>query len=54
MKVKCLWCGEVLESTTVHGMIWCKCGRTGLDYHPVWPRVAYHEKDDSSMYEVIK
>jgi len=54
MKVKCLWCGEILESTTEHNMIWCKCGKTGLDYHPVWARIAYNEKGDSNMYEEIK
>ena len=54
MKVKCLWCGEILESTTEHNMIWCKCGKTGLDYHPVWARIAYNEKGDSNMYEEIE
>jgi len=54
MKVKCLWCGEIIESTTEHNMIWCKCGKTGLDYNPLHSRIAFHPDGDSDMYEEIE
>lgn len=54
MKVKCLWCGEIIESITEHSMIWCKCGKTGLDYHHIWPRISFKPKGESDMYEEIK
>jgi hypothetical protein len=54
MRVKCLWCGGILESITKHNMIWCKCGKTGLDYHPIWARIAFNRKGDSDMFEVMK
>jgi len=54
-KVKCLWCGDILESDTIHNMIWCKCGKTGFDYHPVWPRITFTSNSKGEgMYEVIE
>ena len=54
MKVKCLWCGEIIENNTEHNMTWCKCGKTGVDYHPVWARIVFNNKGDSNMYEEIE
>ena len=35
-KIRCLWCGEILESFTVHDFKQCRCGKCftdgGLDY----------------------
>ena len=30
-KVRCLVCGEVIESTSVHDFKWCKCGNVAVD-----------------------
>ena len=55
MKVKCLWCNDIIESKKEHDMIWCKCHKTGLDYHPMWPRIAFNRNDTGNkMYEVIE
>ena len=53
-KVKCLWCGDIIENHTIHNMTSCKCGKTLFDYHPVWPRIGYQTKDGKDMYEVIE
>lgn len=54
MKVKCLWCGEIISNTEFHNMKWCKCGKTGLDYHDIWPRIACQANGDNDMYEWIE
>lgn len=55
MKVKCLWCGDIIDSKEIHNMKFCKCERTGLDYSPYWPRISFTRKDDGNvMYEVIE
>jgi len=53
MKIKCLWCDDIIDSKELHHMKWCKCGKTALDYHPIWWRVVYNSKEGSNMYEVI-
>ena len=30
-KVRCLVCGEVIESNSVHDFKWCKCGNVAVD-----------------------
>ncbi len=52
-KIKCLWCGDIIESKVLHDMKFCKCGKTGLDYHPVWERISYEPKKDSKMFEIV-
>lgn len=31
MKIKCLICNDILDSTTSHGLIECKCGACHID-----------------------
>jgi hypothetical protein len=31
MKGKCSLCGDIIESTDVHHMVWCECGHSFID-----------------------
>lgn len=31
MKIKCLICNDILDSTTYHGIIKCRCGSCHID-----------------------
>lgn len=58
-KIKCLSCGDVIESKTVHDYKECSCGKVavdgGLEYarrvFPKWPPEKYLE--ELSEYEEI-
>ena len=55
MKVKCLWCGDIIKNTSLHNMTWCKCHKTALDYHPIWSRIAFTRNDNGNpMYRIVK
>lgn len=30
-RMKCLICGDVIESKFTHDFVWCQCGNLGLD-----------------------
>ncbi len=30
-QIKCLKCGDIIESVTVHDFKWCKCGSCAVD-----------------------
>jgi len=54
MKVKCLWCGDIIENNEIHNMKFCKCGKTGLDFSPYCPRISFSRNEqDKKMYKVI-
>lgn len=31
MKIKCLVCGDIIESKSVHDLVWCKCESCYID-----------------------
>lgn len=31
MKIRCEHCGVTIESKNRHDMVWCKCGKVGID-----------------------
>jgi len=50
-KIRCLWCGDILESFTVHDFKRCRCGKCftdgGLDY----VRRGFDGDDPEAVYE---
>lgn len=57
VRVKCLWCDDIIFNNKLHNMTFCKCGKTALDYHPHWSRVAYTsdgDNNDETMFEIIE
>lgn len=51
-RVKCLLCGEIIESKDRHDFVWCSCGNVAVDGGPEYKRrvfrgeVAYEEIED--------
>ena len=55
--IKCIHCGEVIESTHVHDFKTCKCGRVSVDGGKEYLKRCFHEKgdyEDMSIVENIK
>ena len=44
---KCLACGDVLESLTVHDFRTCQCGNLSVDGGPYYTRRLWRGGDDS-------
>lgn len=56
-KIKCIHCGDVIESKTVHDFKSCSCGRVSVDGGKDYLRRCYKEKGDYeelSEYDVIE
>lgn len=49
--VKCLVCGDVIESRSNYDHKHCSCGRLSVDGGTVAPRIIGEEKDYEVMYE---
>ncbi|AQS09703.1 hypothetical protein CLOBY_18340 [Clostridium saccharobutylicum] len=52
-KIQCKKCGDVIESKTVHDMVWCKCGAVAVDGGKEYLRRTGNDKDiiELSKYE---
>ena len=53
-KIKCVQCGDIIESRTVHEFKTCSCGRVSVDGGREYMRRCYKEKgdyEDLSEYE---
>jgi len=54
MKIKCLFCNDIIENNEIHNIIFCNCGKTGLDYNPHHPRIIFERNiNEKKMYEII-
>jgi hypothetical protein len=51
MKLKCLKCGDIIESKYRHDFVWCKCKTCFIDGGKDYTRVGYNTDAD---YELIK
>lgn len=45
-KIKCVHCGDVIESKTTHDFKWCSCGSVAVDGGKSYLKRASKDKDD--------
>lgn len=52
-KIQCKKCGDIIESKTVHDMVWCKCGAVAVDGGKEYLRRTGNDEDiiELSKYE---
>ncbi|WP_113886451.1 DUF7695 domain-containing protein [Clostridium butyricum] len=50
-KIKCLKCGDVIESTSIHNMVWCKCLSCAVDGGKEYVRFTGEENTYAIMTE---
>ena len=45
-KIRCLKCGDTIESVSVHDFKWCKCGAVAVDGGLEYLKRCFNEPDD--------
>ena len=56
-KIRCIHCGDIIESKTVHDFKWCSCERVAVDGGKDYLRRCYKEQGDYeelSEYEAVE
>ena len=55
-KIQCKHCGEIIESTSVHNFVTCKCGKVSVDGGKDYLRRCGNKEDyiELSIIESIK
>lgn len=48
MKIRCLYCSTVIESTKRHDFVTCKCGALSIDGGPIYSKLALGKPVDMS------
>jgi len=51
MKVRCLKCGETIESKSRHDLVLCRCEAVGIDGGKDYTRILFNDEKD---FEVIE
>lgn len=51
MKIRCLNCNDIIESTSVHDLKECKCGACFIDGGDKYVRIGGNPEDISFVYE---
>ena len=45
-RIKCRFCGDIIESKSTHDFKWCSCGRVFVDGGHEYARRGFKERDD--------
>ena len=56
-KIRCLKCGDIIESLHVHDCRWCKCGNIAIDGELDYQKICFYENNSFeflSEYEEIE
>ena len=55
MKIRCLKCGDTIESTSRHDLVYCKCGSVAVDGGGDYLRIILGDRIQKGRdYEVIE
>ena len=53
-QVKCLKCGDIIESKNRHDFVTCSCGNVSVDGGKDYLRRTFHNKDDYEELSIVK
>ena len=53
-QVKCLKCGDIIESKNRHDFVTCSCGNVSVDGGKDYLRRTFHNKDDYEELSIIE
>ena len=52
-KIKCKFCGDIIESTHVHDFKFCSCGKCAVDGGHYYLRRSFDGKTDEECFEEL-
>ena len=53
-QVKCLKCGDIIESKNRHDFVTCSCGNVSFDGGKDYLRRTFHNKDDYEELSIVE
>ena len=53
-QVKCLKCGDIIESKNRHDFVTCSCGNVSVDGGKDYLRRTFHNKDDYEELSIVE
>ena len=53
-QVKCLKCGDIVESKNRHDFVTCSCGNVSVDGGKDYLRRTFHNKDDYEELSIVE
>ena len=53
-QVKCLKCGDIIESKNRHDFVTCSCGNVSVDGGKDYLRRTFHSKDDYEELSIVE
>lgn len=53
-QVKCLKCGDIIESKNRHDFVTCSCGNVSVDGGKYYLRRTFHNKDDYEELSIVE